>query len=75
MTTGSVGRSLPSVAVVAHNPGLQTLVAELLALAEGDGGFVHAARFGFAPASAAVFRIDGPEVACEGLFTPQGRFE
>lgn len=64
-----------AVAVVAHNPGIQTLVAELLALSDGDDGFIRAARFGFAPASAAVFRIDGLEVVCEGLFTPRGREE
>ncbi len=61
-----------SVAVVAHNPGLQTLVTELLALADGDEGVARAARFGFSPASAAVFRIEGPVVICEGLFSPQG---
>lgn len=60
-----------SVAVVAHNPGLQTLVTELLALAEGEPGFARAVRFGFSPGSAAVFRIEGAEVACEGLFSPK----
>jgi phosphohistidine phosphatase len=62
----------PSVAVVAHNPGLHTLAAELLALAEGEAGLNRASRFGFSPASVAVFRIDGAEVACEGLFSPKG---
>lgn len=59
-----------SVALVAHNPGLQTLVTELLGLAEGDEGFERAARAGFSPGSAAVFRIEGHTVTCEALFTP-----
>ncbi len=61
-----------SVAVVAHNPGLHTLMTELLALAEGDEGLARAARFGFSPACAAAFRIEGPVVVCEGLFSPDG---
>ena len=60
-----------SVAVVAHNPGMQTLVIELMALADGDDGMARAARAGFSPASAAVFRIEGPVVACEAYFTPE----
>lgn len=61
------------VAVVAHNPGMHTLVAELLLLAEGDDGAARANRKGFTPASAAVFRIEGAEVACEALFSPEDR--
>jgi phosphohistidine phosphatase len=59
-----------SVMVVAHNPGIQTLATELMALAEGDAGLARLARTGFSPATAAVFRIEGPLVACEGLFSP-----
>jgi phosphohistidine phosphatase len=59
-----------SVMVVAHNPGMHTLMAELLGLAEGPEGLARAARTGFSPASAAVFRIEGPVVLCEALFSP-----
>jgi phosphohistidine phosphatase len=60
-----------SVMVVAHNPGMHTLMAELLGLAEGPDGLARAARTGFSPASAAVFRIEGPVVVCEALFSPK----
>jgi phosphohistidine phosphatase len=60
-----------SVAVVAHNPGLHVLVAELMRLADGDEGYARAAREGFPTAAAAAFRIEGPEVACEAYFSPK----
>jgi phosphohistidine phosphatase len=60
-----------SVMVIAHNPGLHILAAELLALAEGDEGRARAARHGFAPASAAAFFVDGPTVVCEALLSPK----
>ena len=60
-----------SVALIAHNPGLEVLAAELMGMADGDAGLATAARKGFPPASAAVFRIDGPRVICEAYYSPK----
>lgn len=43
--------------VLAHNPGISLLAVEL---GQGDPGFEGALREGFAPASLAVFSVDGP---------------
>lgn len=60
-----------SVALIAHNPGLEVLAAELMGMAEGDAGLAAAARRGFSPASAAVFRIEGSRVVCEAYYSPK----
>lgn len=63
-----------AVMIVAHNPGLQELAAELLGESSADATMLARMRTHFPTAAAAVFQIDEDgEARPEGLFLPHHR--